>query len=376
MPVEKTSYFIDKRIKLGAKIGVCPRAGEDLDGKFEKCNFKCNQGLCPRPDKGEGICNGFYIITTPAGERLMQEVSRLLEVPVAMVTTEFGNGETYVQLPQDPMDKKVIIFNPGNRKPNDRWVEDLAMAQAARLARAKEIILFSPDGVYARQDDLDREGAAITSVIFMEGLQAQGVSRYVTIDYHSPKSKTNFKVSTGDDIKPSFLIDPAIEDICRQEGTCAVDEFVVVGPDGSSQKRLQPVAEHVGILNMAFAIKARDPLTREPKVVGLAGDVRGKAAIVIDDMIDSFKTADQTVEQIYSEGARSVYFIGTHPVLSGNAMDRIHASRVKRVYTSDVIDNTDKIPENDPVVKVFSAAEYVAHVICNLHCGDPLLSFR
>jgi ribose-phosphate pyrophosphokinase len=376
MPVEKVRDFIDAKKQLGSKMGVCPLAGEDLTGKFVSCKFQHRQDECPRADKKPEICTGFCILTTPAGRNSMEEVSGILECPILEITRTFGNEETKVIVPPEVRGRIVIIYNPGNKNPNDRWVEDMQIAQAAKLGKARQIVLVAPDGVYSRQDEQDEPGASVTAAAFMDTMKFFGVDRYVTVEYHSPKSKTVFGESSGDDLHANFLIDEAIEDICKTEGTCNPDDFMIAGPDAGSQKRVNRVAKHLGFENKGLAIKDRDPITGKLKLMGFVGDPEGKIVIFYDDIIDSFGSGEETINFVLEKGAKAVYFVAPHPVFSGSAAERIHSSNVKKVYTTDFIDNSDIVKEDDDKIKIVDGGKFLAHVFCNLHCDDELLSFR
>jgi ribose-phosphate pyrophosphokinase len=359
MPVE-----ISKNIDcLGGSITVCPRKNADKDGKFQQCLHKENPRECK--DYRENDCRGFYIVTTSANLPLAEKISEYLDTTIAQVARKFGNDETIVELPSGLHGKRGIIFNPGNPNPDTRWVESMQMVQAARLSSADPDITFvSGEGIYSRQDEKDKTGVPVTSNIFAKTLLNEGAKRYVTLEYHSPKNKFASFNNPADDLHATFLMKKAAEYISD------INKVVVVSPDAGGQKRADRCAQEINVENVAIGVKTRDKNTGKPKIRDITGDVKGKIAFVFDDMLDSGGSAIELVNKLYEKKADRVIYVAVHPVLSGDAVDRIEKSRIEKVFVSDTIDTMGKIEGSK--IEVVSSSLLFARAFCYVHCNESL----
>jgi len=242
-----------------------------------------------------------------------------------------------------------VFFVQSTFSPGDNLLELLLMIDAAKRASAGYITAVIPYFGYARQDRKDKPRVPISSKLFSNLIQAAGANRVMTMDLHADQIQGFF------DIPVDHLVGEAIFFPYLQ--SCITPDTIFASPDVGGVKRARAYARK---FNTEYVIcdKERKKANEIANII-LIGDVRGKEVILIDDLVDTAGTLTKAAEKIMGEGAKSVNAICTHPVLSGNAIERIEKSSLSKLIVSDTI----PLKENSSKIKAVSCAKLFADAI-------------
>ena len=265
----------------------------------------------------------------------------------------FKNGELHCQFDESIRGADVFIIQTHSQPINESIMEQLIMIDAAKRASAKRISAVCPYYGYGRQDRKAENRVPISAKLLADLLTVAGADRMVSIDLHSGQIQGFF-----DKPVDHLTAMPVLLDYLRAN---APDDLVVVSPDAGRIKVAERASQHLGA-DLAFIHKRRPK--GQPGVVearGVIGDVRGRACVVIDDMIDTGSTIVAAADILKREGATDIWCAVTHPVLSDPAIDRLKNSEFSKV----VVTNTLPIPSEKQIDKleVLSVASIFAQAI-------------
>ncbi len=239
------------------------------------------------------------------------------------------------------------------------------MIDALKRASAQRITAVIPYYGYARQDRKVAPRAPISAKLVADLLTVAGAKRVVCVDLHAAQIQGFFNVP----VDHLFAI-PTMARAWRNEIGFG-DDFVVVSPDAGGVERARAFAKRIEC-SIAIIDKRRSG-PNEAKAVNLVGEVRGKTAIIVDDMIDTAGTLVQGVESLLKNGAKAVYAVATHPVLSGPALSRITESGLQKVWISDTIPLSSQAEKSDKI-KMISMSAVVAEAIKRIYGNDSVSS--
>ena len=274
----------------------------------------------------------------------------------------FANGETYVRYTDSIRGADVFIVQSGSPPVNDHLVELLIMIQAAKLASAKRITAVIPWFPYTRQDKKSAPREPITAKLVADTLEVAGVDRVVTMDLHAGQIQGFFNVPV-DHMTAIQLFAQYYRDLGFYG-----DDVVAVSPDAGRVK----LARRFGQMldgDLAIMNKTR-PEHDTAEVTEVIGDVRGKVAILSDDMILTGGTLIAAASALREAGATEVYACATHGLFSGNAFEKIANSELARVTVTNTvaIDPIDR-PAN---VDVLPVSALLAETIMNIFADDSV----
>ena len=234
------------------------------------------------------------------------------------------------------------------------------MCDALKRASAESINLVVPYYGYGRQDRKARSRQPITARLVADLIQAAGADRMIVMDLHAAQIQGFFNIPVdnfmGLPILANYILDKKLSNVC------------VVSPDHGGVTRARQLAQ---VLEAPIAIiDKRRPEPNKAEVMNIIGDVRGKVCVMIDDMVDTAGTITIGADALMKAGAVEVYVCATHGVLSGPAIDRINASKIKEL----VLTNTINIPEEKRVdkIKVLSVGSLLGHGILRILSNEPL----
>lgn len=278
--------------------------------------------------------------------------------PVTIKT--FADGEIYVKYEESVRGADVFIVQPTCRPVNENLMELLIMIQAAKLASAHRITAVVPWYGYSRQDKKSRPREPITGKLVADLLEAAGADRVLTMDLHAGQLQGFFNVPVD-----HMTAVPMLADYFKFKG---LQDIVVASPDAGGLKTAKRFADRLGA-SLAVLTKLR-PDHNVARVMHVIGEVSGKTAIIVDDIIDTAGTLCNGVEALLEKGATEVYAAATHPVLSGPACERIAASPLKELVVTDTIPlRAESIREK---IVVLSAAGILADTIHNVFADESV----
>lgn len=296
------------------------------------------------------------IFTGNANPALATEIATYLGASLGdAVINRFNNGEVQVMINESVRGKHVFIIQPTcGPSVNDNVMELLIMVDAFKRASAEHITAVVPYYGYARQDRKSRGREPITAKLMADLLVTSGVTRLVTMDLHAAQIQGFFDIPVdhmpGGPILADYIIDKGIKDL------------VVVSPDMGGVSRARSIAKKLGC-GLAIVDKRR-PEPGVAEVMNLIGDVKGKNAIMVDDMVDTAGSLTEAANALKKFGAKDIYACCTHAVLSGPAISRIENSVLKEL----IVTNTIPLPPEKvhPKIKVLTIAPILAETMLRI----------
>jgi len=293
-----------------------------------------------------------------ANPELAAKIADRLGVDLGPVTLKtFSNGEVYCRFEESIRGADVFIVQPTCGNPatgitaNDALLELLVMIDAAVGASAHRVIAVTPWFGYSRQDKKSSPREPISARLVAHMLEAAGADRVLTMDLHAGQVQGFFQVPV-DHMTALFMLTQYFDDLGLQD-------LVVVAPDAGRVKLNKKFASKIGA-ELAILDKER-PAQQVAEIGYVIGDVKGKTAVIVDDMIDTAGTVAKGAEVLAQRGAGPIYAAATHPVLSGKAVQNLEAAPIKEV----VVMNTLPIPEEKHFekLKVLSIAPLIASAL-------------
>ncbi len=301
---------------------------------------------------------GLKIFTGNSNPQLTEAITRYMGIPmgVAMVGS-FSDGEIQVEFRENVRGMDVFVIQSTCQPVNDNIMELLIMIDALKRASASRVTAVMPYYGYARQDRKVASRAPITAKLMADIITAAGADRVLTIELHAGQIQGFFDIPV-DHLYAGPLVAEAIQ---TNHNT---NECTVVSPDAGGVERARAFAKKIGA-TLAIIDKRR-PKPNQSEVMRVVGDVSGKDAIIVDDMVDTAGTLVKSADALRAAGARNVYACCTHAVLSGPAVERINQSSIDKLYVTDTIPTQDKL-EKCPKLKVESVAPLLGEAISRIH---------
>jgi len=297
------------------------------------------------------------------GERIADKLD--IELGDATLKT-FANGEIYCRFEESVRGADVFLVQSTCRPVNDSLMELLIMINAAHLASADRVTAVIPWYGYSRQDKKSAPREPITAKLVADLLMAAQVDRVLTMDMHAGQIQGFFRIPVDHMTAVPLLADHFL-DRFHYSGDRDQD-LVVVSPDAGRAKLANHVAEKLGA-NLAVLTKQR-PDHNRAEITLLIGDVRGRTAILVDDMIDTAGTLCAGAEAVMDGGATRVFAAATHGIFSGRAFERLADSVIEEVVVTDTIPLGDGAPSD--LVRVLSVDSILANSVRNVFSDESV----
>lgn len=304
------------------------------------------------------------VISGNAHQKLAEEIAAHLDIPLSAADVrKFSDGEIFVEVKENVRGADVFVVQPTCTPVNDHLMELVIMVDALRRASARRITAVIPYYGYARQDRKNAPRVPISAKVVAEMLMAVGVRRVLCMDLHAGQIQGFFNIP----VDHLYAAPVVIEYIQESFG----DDVIMVSPDAGGVERTRAFAKR---LNSGLAIidKRRDK-PNECEAMHVIGDVHGKTAILMDDMVDTAGTLCAGAETLLANGAKEVHACCSHPVLSGPAIERINASRLKSLVVTNSIPLNGK-EEACSKLKVLSVSNLLGDAIKRIHNEDSVSS--
>ncbi|MDR7002289.1 ribose-phosphate diphosphokinase [Neobacillus niacini] len=288
---------------------------------------------------------------------LAREIAKVIGVELGKCSvTRFSDGEIQINIEESIRGCDVYVIQSTCNPINENLMELLIMIDALKRASAKTINIVMPYYGYARQDRKARAREPITAKLVANLLETAGATRVICLDLHAPQIQGFF------DIPIDHLMGvPILSEYFKNK---ALDgDIVVVSPDHGGVTRARKMADR---LKAPIAIiDKRRPRPNVAEVMNIVGNIDGKVAILIDDIIDTAGTITLAANALVENGALEVYASCTHPVLSGPAIERIQNSKIKEL----VVTNSIELPEEKKIDKIInlSVAPLIGEAIIRVH---------
>ena len=261
----------------------------------------------------------------PLAERIAKRMGVKLSTSSVV---RFSDGEIQVNIDDSVRGKDVFLIQSTSAPVNDNLMELLIMIDAVRRASAASVNIVLPYYGYARQDRKTRAREPITAKLVADMIQTAGADRVLSLDLHAPQIQGFFDIPVDNLMGAPLLADYFLSNHLEEDAD-------VVSPDHGGVTRARKLAEFLG--TPIAIVDKRRPRANVAEVMNIIGDVKGKRAILIDDMIDTAGTITLAAQALKDAGATEVYACATHAVLSGPAIDRLNNSVIKRLVLTDSI---------------------------------------
>jgi ribose-phosphate pyrophosphokinase len=259
---------------------------------------------------------------------LAQEMCDSLGIPLGRATVKrFSDGEIFVEIEENVRGADVFVVQSTCCPGNDNLMELLIMMDALKRASANRITAVLPYYGYARQDRKVAPRTPITAKLVADLITTAGADRILCMDLHAGQIQGFFNIPVD-----HLYATPVILDYIKNNFD---DDIVIVSPDAGGVERARAFAKR---LNCSLAIiDKRRTAPNVAEVMNIIGDVVGKVAIMVDDMVDTAGTLTQGAKAVKDNGAKKIYAISTHPVLSGPAISRIEQSVMEELVVTNTI---------------------------------------
>jgi ribose-phosphate pyrophosphokinase len=302
-----------------------------------------------------------------ASGELAARIAGKLDVDLGSIDLRtFANGEVYCRFSESIRGADVFLIQStaanelNGMTPNDALMEMLMMVDAAKGASAHRIIAVMPWYGYARQDKKSAPREPISARVVAKALEAVGVDRVLTMDLHAGQVQGFFEVPVDHMTAVPMLTQWFLDQDFR-------DELVIVSPDAGRVKTARNFARKIGC-HWAVMEKER-PAQQVAEIGYVVGEVKGKVAVLVDDMIDTAGTLCAASETVLEEGAARVIACATHGVFSGPAYERLAACGIDQIVVTDTIPLRPGAPDN---ITVLSTAQTLADSIRRIFTDDSV----
>ncbi len=306
----------------------------------------------------------FIIFSGNSNPALSKKVCSYLNVSLGGEKVKrFSDGEIQIEIDENVRSKDVFVIQSTCSPVNENLVELLLMLDALKRASAARITAVIPYYGYARQDKKVAPRVPISAKLVADMLTLAGASRIITMDLHAGQIQGFFDVPVD-----NLFAAPVLIDYIRNNFN---NDLVIVSPDAGGVERARAFAKR---LNAGLAIiDKRRETPNEAKAMAVVGDVSGKIVVILDDMVDTAGTMVEAAGAIMKNGAREVYAVCAHPVLSGPSIERIEKSPLKTLVVTDTIPLKNNA-RSCGKIKVLSISELVGEAIIRSFKGDSVTS--
>ncbi|MFQ5465451.1 MAG: ribose-phosphate diphosphokinase [Thermodesulfobacteriota bacterium] len=303
------------------------------------------------------------LFTGNSNPELAREISDYLGVALGKSEVRsFSDGEVYVDIHESVRGCEVYVVQSTSTPCNDNLMELLIMLDALKRASADSITAVIPYYGYARQDRKVAPRTPISAKLVADLITVAGATRAVCVDLHAGQIQGFFNIPVDNLFANRILLDYINDNFSN--------DLVIVSPDAGGVERARAFAKR--LKSSLAIIDKRRPSANVSEVMHIIGDVEGKTAVLLDDMIDTAGTITQAGSALSERGAKEVYACCTHAVLSGPAIERLDASPISEV----VVTNT--IPERENArsgkIKRLSVAPLLSEAIRRIHFGESVSS--
>ena len=310
----------------------------------------------PKPQRSRSD-EKFKIFCGTANEPLTNEICAFLGLERGKATvTRFSDGECYVQVLENVRGADVFVVQPTCWRVDEHLMELLLLVDALKRASARRITTVIPYYGYSRQDRKDKPRVPVSSKLIADLLTTAGAHRALVVDLHAPQIQGFFNIPVD-----HLFASPVLVDYFKK---MQLPSLTVVSPDAGGVERARFFAKKVDAA-LAIVDKRRTDMN-VAEVMHVIGDVQGRTCLIIDDIIDTAGTLVKTAEALLNAGASKVYACASHPVLSGEAVERISKSRLEAVVVTNSIPLREKA-KTEPKIKVLSIAGLLGRAIQSIH---------
>lgn len=303
------------------------------------------------------------IFSGNANPELAESIAKYLKTKLGnALVSRFSEGEIQVKINENVRGKDVFVIQSTSPPPNENLMELLIIIDALRRASAARITAVLPYYGYARQDRKDQPRVPISAKLVANLITVAGASRILTVDLHAGQIQGFFDIP----VDHLFAVNVFVEYFKKLH----LEDLVVVSPDVGGIKMARAYAKRFGA-DLAIIDKRRIN-DKQTEVMNIMGEVKGKNAIIVDDLIATAGSLVEATQALKDHGTKDIYAAITHPVLSGPALERIENCALKHMAVCDTIPVEDS--KFHPKIKVLSVASLLGEAIKRIHQEESVSS--
>jgi ribose-phosphate pyrophosphokinase len=296
---------------------------------------------------------------------LTEEICNYLEiVPGSLKISHFSDGESSVAINENVRGINCFVIQPTCRPVNQNLMELLIIIDALKRASAGSIVCILPYYGYARQDRKVKPRTPISAKLVANLITIAGASRVLIVDLHAGQIQGFFDIPVDHLTALPVLVE-------KLKQNFHTEDLVVVSPDAGGVERAR---EYSMRLHCPLAIiDKRRPEPNKCEVMNIVGDVRGKKAVIVDDMIDTAGTLTKAAQSVMDHGAVEVYALAAHGIFSGNAVETILNSPLRKIWVTNTIPLLDNARATEKIEQL-SLGKLLGEAIKRIHHGDSISS--
>ncbi len=303
----------------------------------------------------------FKLFSLSSNVEIAQKIADTVGVPLGKVSTrKFSDGEIMINIEETVRGDDIYIIQSTSYPVNDNLWELLIMVDACKRASASTVNVVIPYFGYSRQDRIAASRESITAKLVANMLVKAGVDRLLTLDLHAVQVQGFFDVPVDN----LFTVPLFAKYYC--ELGLKGEDVVVVSPKNSGIKRARSLAQYLDS-PIAIIDYAEDDSHREEGYI--IGEVAGKKAILIDDILNTGKTFAEAAKIVERDGATEIYAVASHGLFAGGATESLDTAPIKEILVTDSVATKEHLPKN---IKYLSASKLIADAIIRIHEKSPL----
>jgi len=306
--------------------------------------------------------NEMLVFAGSGSRKLTARICDYLRIPQGKnETLHFSDGNTFVRILENVRGRRVYLVQSTVFPANDNFMELLFWVDAFKRAGAETVTVIIPYFSYAKGDKKDEPRVSIRARVCADAIEAAGADRVVTMDLHAPQIQGFFHLPVD-----NLYALPVVVDRILSKG---LEDIIVVSPDVGFAKQARRYASLLGT-SMAIADKERIAHDEKASILQIIGNVKGKTAVVVDDFTISGGTLARVSETLIEQGAKAVYAVVTHGVLTAGSVERIDKSPIKQLLITDTVENQPVT--FSPKIEVVSVASLFAEAIKRIHNRESI----
>ena len=301
------------------------------------------------------------LFSLSSNPEIAEKIAEATGLPLGKVSSrQFSDGEIMINIEESVRGDDIYVIQSTNKPVNDYLWELLIMIDACKRASANSVNVVMPYFGYARQDRIAASREPITAKLIANMLVKAGVNRILTLDHHAVQVQGFFDIPVD-----NLFTMPLFAEYYNEKGFTGSD-IVVVSPKNSGVKRARGLAEYLDA-PIAIIDYAQDDAEREEGYI--IGEVEGKTAIIVDDILNTGKTFAEAAKILERAGVKDIYAVASHGLFGGGAAEILNVAPIKEILVTDSVATKEKVPTN---VKYISASKLIANAITRIFERQPL----
>jgi len=294
------------------------------------------------------------VLAGTSNPKLCKDIAKNLKLKLVNTSIKrFADDEIYVEINENIRGNTIFVIQSTSNPANDNLMELLICIDALKRSSAKNITAVIPYFGYARQDRKVVPRTAISAKLVSDLITNAGANRILSVDLHAGQIQGFFNIPVD-----NLFATPIFARHIKKKIT--LNNLICVAPDVGGVERTRALSRRINT-NIAIIDKRR-PAPGKSEVMNIVGNVKNKNCVIIDDIIDSGGTIVNAAKALKEKGAKDVYVYITHAVLSGQSIDKIEKSQIKKLITTDTIDNLKKI-KNSKKIEIISIAPMISEAM-------------